>query len=245
MFNVQTRVLTLPMWKKASECVFDMLVAHEVGHALFTPDEWDFDVPRQFVNVTEDVRVEKLMKRKYAGLSKTFYRGYEELADEDFFCLENENVSKMNLADRVNLYFKIGNFEDIPFFQGENEIVDMIKDAETFADAVLAAEVLYKYCKGKEEDNNNAEVQSVDNSQQGGGTNEGSMTHEDMLEEAEKRESDNENNSQEDEQTSEDAESHKLPGSSSNGEPNVKTANSLEDSIKSPIDFSGSENGYL
>jgi len=245
MFNVQTRVLTLPMWKKASECVFDMLVAHEVGHALFTPDEWDFDVPRQFVNVTEDVRVEKLMKRKYAGLSKTFYRGYEELADEDFFCLENENVSKMNLADRVNLYFKIGNFEDIPFFEGENEIVDMIKDAETFADAVLAAEVLYKFCKGKEEDNNNAEVQSVGNSQQGGGTNEGSMTHEDMLEEAEKRESDNENNSQEDEQTSEDAESHKLPGSSSNGEPNVKTANSLEDSIKDLIDFSGTENVYL
>lgn len=136
MFNVETRVLTLPMWKKASENVFDMLVAHEVGHALFTPNEWDFDVPRQFVNVTEDVRIEKLMKRKYAGLSKTFYKGYEELADEDFFCLENEDISKMNLADRVNLYFKIGNFVDIPFFEGENEIVDMIKDAETFADAV-------------------------------------------------------------------------------------------------------------
>jgi len=245
MFNVETRVLTLPMWKKASENVFDMLVAHEVGHALFTPNEWDFDVPRQFVNVTEDVRIEKLMKRKYAGLSKTFYKGYEELADEDFFCLENEDISKMNLADRVNLYFKIGNFEDIPFFEGENEIVDMIKDAETFADAVLAAEVLYKYCKGKEEDNNTAEVQITSNSQQGGGSNEGSMTHEDMLEEAEKRESDNQDNSKEDVETSEDGESHKLPGSTSNVEPNVKTADSFEDSIKDLLDNSGSENVYL
>ena len=40
-FNVQTRVLTLPMWEKASGNVIDMLVGHEVGHALYTPNtEW-------------------------------------------------------------------------------------------------------------------------------------------------------------------------------------------------------------
>ena len=103
-FNVHTRVLTLPMWEKASNEVYDMLVGHEVGHALYTPDEnWikDHKIPPQFVNIVEDVRIEKLMKRRYAGISKTFYRGYKELADEDFFCLENEDVSKMNLADRV------------------------------------------------------------------------------------------------------------------------------------------------
>ena len=38
-FNVHTRVLTLPMWEKASNNVYDLLVAHEVGHALYTPDE--------------------------------------------------------------------------------------------------------------------------------------------------------------------------------------------------------------
>ena len=36
-FNVHTRVLTLPMWEKASGSVYDMLVGHEVGHALYTP----------------------------------------------------------------------------------------------------------------------------------------------------------------------------------------------------------------
>ena len=35
-FNVETRVLVLPLWEKASSEVYDMLVAHEVGHALFT-----------------------------------------------------------------------------------------------------------------------------------------------------------------------------------------------------------------
>ena len=164
-FNVHTRVLTLPMWEKASNEVYDMLVGHEVGHALYTPDEdWreEYDVSPQFVNIVEDARIEKLMKRRYAGIGKTFYRGYNELADEDFFCLENEDVNKMNLADRVNLYFKIGNFCDIYFREhDEMPIVRMIEGCETFADALLAAEVLYKFCKKE----SNEEQPNVNNSQ--------------------------------------------------------------------------------
>ena len=53
-FNVQTRVLILPLWEKASNSVYDMLVAHEVGHALFTPNE-DYrkkvKIPFDFINV--------------------------------------------------------------------------------------------------------------------------------------------------------------------------------------------------
>ena len=103
-FNVHTRVLTLPMWEKASNTVYDMLVGHEVGHALYTPDEdWseNHKIPRQFVNVVEDARIEKLMKRRYPGITKTFFKGYNELSDEDFFALEGEDVNNMNLADRV------------------------------------------------------------------------------------------------------------------------------------------------
>ena len=72
-FDVRTRVLTLPLWEKASPIVYDMLVGHEVGHALFTPDEdwWlDYDIPQQFVNVVEDARIEKLMKRNTKVLQK-------------------------------------------------------------------------------------------------------------------------------------------------------------------------------
>ena len=115
-FDVETRVLTLPMWEKASSDVYDMLVGHEVGHALFTPNEWDFlgKIPKAYVNVTEDARIEKLMKRKYPGLSKSFYKGYKELSEEDFFAIGNEDISKMTLPDRVNLFYKIGNFIQVP-----------------------------------------------------------------------------------------------------------------------------------
>ena len=86
------------------------LVGHEVGHALFTPDEDPpaDSIPHQFVNVVEDARIEKLMKRKYMGLAKSFYKGYKELYDEDFFELDGEDITTFNLADRANLYFQGG-----------------------------------------------------------------------------------------------------------------------------------------
>ena len=36
-FDIDRRVLTLPQWETDSNYVYDMLVAHEVGHALHTP----------------------------------------------------------------------------------------------------------------------------------------------------------------------------------------------------------------
>ena len=148
-FDVENRVLTLPMWEKASSTVYDMLVGHEVGHALFTPDDWSWEkrVPRSFVNITEDARIEKLMKRKYPGLTKTFYRAYKDLSEEDFFELSDVNISEMNLADRINLKYKIGNWVDIPFTDEEMELVELVGKSETFGEAVLAAEEVYRYTK--------------------------------------------------------------------------------------------------
>jgi hypothetical protein len=164
-FNVHTRVLTLPLWEKASNNIYDLLVAHECGHSIFTDDiDWleEHKIPQQFVNIVEDARVEKLMKRKYAGLAKTFYNGYKELHEDDFFQIADEDVSIMNLADRTNLYFKVGNFIPLDFNPEEMEIVNLIAAAETFADALVAAKELYNYCKKekeKEQQDNSQETQ--------------------------------------------------------------------------------------
>ena len=168
-FNVQTRVLTLPRWERASNTVYDLLVGHEVGHALFTPDQDPpKGIPHSFINITEDARIEKLMKRKYPGLSKTFFKGYSELSDEDFFCLEGEDLGKMTLADRANLYFKIGNYIDIPFFNDEErEIIHTVADAETFADACIAAEIMYRYDKNAVQESEQPNIPAASNSQPG------------------------------------------------------------------------------
>jgi len=153
-FNVRTRVLILPLWEKASHNVYDMLVGHEVGHALFTPDiDWweEHDVPQQIVNVVEDARIEKLMKRKYMGIAKSFYKGYNELYEQDFFELDGEDITKFNLADRANLYFKVGSFLPLAFSPTEKQIINLINDCETFTDTLSAAEALYTFCQQEQE----------------------------------------------------------------------------------------------
>ena len=151
-FNVHTRVLTLPMWERASGGVYDLLVAHEVGHALFTPDkDWDLKIPRDYLNITEDARIEKLMKRRFNGLYKTFLHGYEYLAETDFFELDGIDINKMSFADRVNLHFKIGKFVDIDFTDREKVVVDMVEASETFDDAIAAAHAMYELAKAKVE----------------------------------------------------------------------------------------------
>ena len=151
-FDVDRRLLTLPIWDRASETVYDLLVAHEVGHALFTPNEDVWGVPMGFVNITEDVRIEKLIKRKYPGLPKTFYRGYQEMQDDDFFDIAEEDLDAMNLADRINLYFKVGSFVKINFSAEEQKFVDQTAAAETFDEAVEAAKAIFLYMKSPEEE---------------------------------------------------------------------------------------------
>ena len=147
-FDVEKRVLTLPMWKINSEDVYDLLVAHEVGHALYTdPRNWFMedehkDLNPSLVNITEDARIEKLMKRRYAGLNKTFSRGYTQLNEDDFFETQGEDLASYSFPDRINLWFKVGAFLNIKFSNKEKEIVDIIGKSETFDDALQAAKRL-------------------------------------------------------------------------------------------------------
>ena len=150
-FDVERRVLTLPVWDNASENVYDMLVSHEVGHALFTPNEdWTskIKVPHSFINVIEDARIEKLMKRKYAGLPKTFFKGYQELDGEDFFQVNDKgDLRDIQLIDRINLQFKVGNFTYIPFQDSEYEFVKRAEEVETFEEVMQLSKDIFDFMK--------------------------------------------------------------------------------------------------
>jgi len=256
-FNVHTRVLTLPLWEKASNVVYDMLVAHECGHSIFTDNiDWTetVKVPQQFVNVCEDARVEKLMKRKYAGLSKTFFNGYKELNEQDFFSLEGEKISTFNLADRANLYFKVGNFISLDFTVEEKEIIDLISSTETFDEVLNAAEKLYNYCKKEKEKVADSDAPG----EHGDSTSPNNEVSQDPN--AEEIENDSQSQNQQDHQS----ENKETKGSQSqnksidfsndqeissnetdNKEPEVRTIDSLSDKIRSLANHDGYENVYV
>ena len=247
-FNVHTRVLTLPMWERASSTVYDLLVGHEVGHALYTPDEnWlkEHKIPPQFVNVVEDARIEKLMKRRYAGLAKTFYNGYKELSDEDFFQLEDEDITTYNLADKVNLYYKIGNFVNVPFNDfDEMPIVRMIGECETFSDVLIAAEFLYKFCKKKQQEETKTPMDDLES--QSSGSNQGASDFSDQPEG--ENEGDQEQPGETDSYGGTSEQQQQQPtsmGGDTNEEPEVKTMESLEEALKDLANMDGYENVYL
>ena len=151
-FDVERRVLTLPMWKKASSTVYDLLVGHEVGHALYTPNfDWkqdDYqDVPPSFVNIVEDARIERMIKRRFPGFSKTFYKGYQELSESDFFCIADDDLDTMNFIDRINIHFKVGAFSMVPFSDEELYYVDKVENSETFDEVLEISKEIYLYLK--------------------------------------------------------------------------------------------------
>ena len=257
-FNVETRVLVLPLWEKASSEVYDMLVAHEVGHALFTPCEDWLDrypeIPPSFVNVVEDARIEKLMKRKYAGLPKTFFTGYKELQGMDFFKLSDIDVNEMGIADRLNLYFKIGNFIDIDFNEEEKTFVSMIKSAETFDDVLEYSKVIWEYAKEeleqkKKEQQEIEEMKAKVEMEDGDGDNEKEYRTTTQGTEGDSQKSDVEKEEDEwddeDDGLDYDDQAYSKGGISLGDEPQVETAENLEESLKDLVNEAGRETLYV
>ena len=79
-FDVKFRLLTLPNWVTTDTTVTDLMTGHEVGHALWTlMTDWekaifstDYQYHKGILNVVEDARIEKKIKRRYPGLVKSF-----------------------------------------------------------------------------------------------------------------------------------------------------------------------------
>lgn len=165
-FDVKNRVLLLPIlkWKPGTD-VYDLFCAHEVGHALWTPYEgWHSSISekgkgfKSFLNVIEDARIEKKIKRKFAGARKCMIAGYKELLNEDFFGLRKMgmNPNDLGLIDRINLYTKAGTDYGVEFSDEEKEWVEKVMRTETFEDVLKVTNDLYEWCKENESETDNS-----------------------------------------------------------------------------------------
>lgn len=157
-FDIKSRVLTLPMWKEMTPEVEDMLIGHEVGHALYTGEEYLEPIKENhkmmgYLNIIEDVRIEKLIKRKYPGLRKRMNEGYKQLNDRDFFGVKTiQNFDDLLLIDKINLYFKVGFNCGVTFTADEKVFVNRAERTETVEDVIQLAKDIYAYAKEKAEE---------------------------------------------------------------------------------------------
>ena len=160
-FDVVNRVLRLPLWKYENKGLLDMLIAHEVGHAIATPAEgWHSceedlpGIPRSYVNVIEDIRIEKIIMRMYPGLVLSFKQGYTYLADSDFFGIANKDLSTLPFMDRLNIKAKLRDLVDVPFSAAEMPFYALAMSVETWDDVIKVCELLLEFAKEQAESKN-------------------------------------------------------------------------------------------
>ena len=152
-FVPKTRLLCLPVWDNMSNDLYDMLVGHEVGHALYTPVEdvqkiKEKKIPHSYYNVVEDIRIDKKMKSKYPGLKKSYFNGYNELLERDFFRLEEKDINSMRFIDRLNVYTKSGyTYNNINFNDIEQGFIKRSHELDTWQDVEKLVQDIFNYSK--------------------------------------------------------------------------------------------------
>jgi hypothetical protein len=167
-FDPLTRVLTIPNWATLTVDQIDLLIAHEVGHALYTDTSVYEKIAKDkralftYLNVVEDARIERKMKNAFPGLARTFYTGYHQFHTDgpifkgDRTHLENPKdgsrkaIADMKLIDRINLYYKIGAFVNVPFSDAERVFIRRIDTCGSMDQAIAIARDLYNLAKESE-----------------------------------------------------------------------------------------------
>lgn len=179
-FDVKNRILMLPVVKSISREARETFTVHEVGHALYTPSDFPslcrnagvYDM--SLVNIFEDVRVERLMKKKFPGSSKVMSSGWKDMFFGKFFCRKDsslfdspkkmiENQSKLHYLDRINIFAKVGLASKFVLNRNETALFDKAFACESFEDVIaLCLEV-----QAKQREENRLEEQNSGNSSSG------------------------------------------------------------------------------
>ena len=154
-FDVKDRVLGLPLWKDMGKDVYDLLVGHEVSHALHTPFEGWHDspeklegAPRSYLNVCEDARIERFIQNIYPGLVGPMARGYKVLKAEGFFGdVDSMDWKDIKLIDKINIKTKLGHLAEVPFTPEEEVFLKRSLTTETFDEVVQLAKDILAFTK--------------------------------------------------------------------------------------------------
>ena len=156
-FDVANRVLTLPIFKIKNKHVYDMLVGHECGHALWTTcDDWSEigsdDKLRMAVNILEDTRIDKMIQSKFPGIISDYEKGFKVLNDSNFYGMQDHDINTLSFLDKVNMRSKSMNTLDIDFSDEETELLKQVDDIKTFDDVMKLAKELLAWQKQKDEE---------------------------------------------------------------------------------------------
>jgi hypothetical protein len=158
-FDVMNRVLRLPLWEDKGKDVYDLLVGHEVGHALYTPaDGWHDSekkigkIPRAYLNIVEDIRIERMIQETYPGIVRRFKNGYKRLFDDNLFGTDDRDINKAGLMDRLNVSSKGRGYVPVEFSDEESPLVKEAMEVKTWDDVLKVCQKLFDWVNENEEE---------------------------------------------------------------------------------------------
>ena len=165
-FDMLARVMSIPAeWLSVLTVdQIDLLIGHEVGHALHTDTIYIKAVTdslklkkhpglMSYINVVEDGRIERKQREAYPGLKASFYNGYREFTTTGPIFrikgtkVDGRAVADMSLIDRINVFYKLGAFIKVPFAADELHWMEKIDKAWSTERAVEIAKELHELAK--------------------------------------------------------------------------------------------------
>jgi hypothetical protein len=171
-FDVVGRVLTLPIFDEMSSELYDLMVSHEVGHAIWTPKEGWHETASELgpiwkgiLNVVEDARIEKKIKNKFPGVVTAYRKGYADLLQRDFFGIAGKDIAELSFIDRINLHFKLGTLVNLNFEGDEAEWIEKIANADTFEEVLEITNALFEEFKQQAEEKAQEEANQAEENQ--------------------------------------------------------------------------------
>lgn len=157
-FDCKNRILGLPSWNFANKHVSDLLIGHEVSHALNTPEdgidrfkERFPSVPFSICNIIEDIRIERMIMETYPGLLISFRRGYEYFIEEDLFQIDGKDLSTFGFADRLNIRAKTRRTDLAPLNEWEEDFYQRCNAAKTYDEVLDLVEEAVKHIEEEKE----------------------------------------------------------------------------------------------
>ena len=248
-FDVANRILTLPRFKIKSQDVQDMLIGHECSHALHTDmDAWlkigDDEKLKMACNVLEDARIDKLIQKKYPGLTKNYINGFDLMMKHNFFGLKDVDLQKLSLIDKINMYFKSSKRMKLQFTKDELSYVEKTDNLKNMDDVIALAKDIINYQEKKDQEQKLEETDiKLENKKSDDDENQDEKDNSSNDNEDDNQDEDDNQNSN-DSNPMEDVDDHKEEDSSNmtthgddNQEPFSITQSEFEKNVSNTVDY--------
>lgn len=175
-FDTNDRVLTVPVWAELDDDIYTLLIGHEVGHAIYTPnitpdtflkidpDPNNIHIVKIYANIIEDARIERFVKEKYPGIVRFFTKGYKSFWNSGKFGVDPKNFDPTNFTfiDRLNIKAKMGSILDdkLLFDSYEKDFYDRVSKAMTFDEVMALTKEIYDRDKQNAQNQMNSQTSS-------------------------------------------------------------------------------------